>query len=774
MRGARAAVAARPRHVLLSALVAGLVIGPLWVPGVLLAALLALVIGGRPSAALFGAAAVLGGAALADARLASLDADPARGRLGEALHASAVLLEPVRERATGMRAARIRLLEGDAARAVVAARVGPRAPWPRKAQVGDILSVEGRLEPLAPYESYQRRRGAQVALEVDAARFTGSRRGGVAGALDGVRRRAERALASGVSPPEAALLRGMVLGQDEDIEEPVREEFRRSGLAHLVAASGQNVMLLVILGVTASTALGVGLRGRLVTAMLLVALYVPLAGAGPSIQRAGVMGVAGLVAAYAGRPASRWYAVGLAAAVTLAINPRSAGEPGWQLSFAAVLAMLVLAPPLRGWFERRGSFAPLSDAAAITIAATVGTAPLMAFHFGAVSLASLPANLLVAPAVAPVMWLGMLAAAIGQVSTGAAGLLSGLAAYPVAYVQWIAHVASGYPSASVGARIPSAVAVAIAYLALGVAALAVRGATRRAERAARGRGRGMAAGVASLAAALVVAVVLAQDGPPPRGPDELVVSFLEVGQGDATLLQHRETTVLIDTGPPGGPILQRLREAGVHRLDALVLTHAQADHEGMAAAVMRAHPVRLIINGGAGGTTPTQHSLGLLAARARARTMVAVSGQVVTLGAVRIRILWPPPAPAGGPPPDGDPNLRAMVAHVSLGEFDLLLPADAESEVTSQLALPQVEALKVAHHGSADAGLPAELERLKPAIAAIEVGDQNTYGHPDSSTLAALRSVPHVVRTDRNGTVRLRVTGKRMRLERTRGPGGRG
>ena len=77
-------------------------------------------------------------------------------------------------------------------------------------------------------------------------------------------------------------------------------------------------------------------------ALALVALYVPLAGGGPSIQRAGVMGVAGLVAALAGRPASRWYALGLAAAVTLALNPRAAGEPGWQLSFAAVVGLLAL------------------------------------------------------------------------------------------------------------------------------------------------------------------------------------------------------------------------------------------------------------------------------------------------------------------------------------------------------------------------------------------------------------------------------------------------
>ena len=167
------------------------------------------------------------------------------------------------------------------------------------------------------------------------------------GALDAVRRRAERGLARGLRGEDAALLRGMVLGQDERLSDAVRDEFQVSGLAHLLAVSGQNVMLLAILVLAAAAAVGLPLRARLALALLLVAAYVPLAGGGPSIQRAGVMGAAGLVAALAGRPASRWYALGLAAAATLALNPLAVLEPGWQLSFAAVIALLAMAPALR-------------------------------------------------------------------------------------------------------------------------------------------------------------------------------------------------------------------------------------------------------------------------------------------------------------------------------------------------------------------------------------------------------------------------------------------
>ena len=172
-----------------------------------------------------------------------------------------------------------------------------------------------------------------------------------------------------------------------------------------------------------------------------------------------------------------------------------------------------------------------------------------------------------------------------------------------------------------------------------------------------------------------------------------------------------------------------------------------------------------MLDGGAGWPTAVRRGL---PAR-RVRTVAAHAGQELTFGGVRLRLLWPPP-PSPGWRPEGDPNARAVVALASAGRFDLLLTADAESEVTGGLDLPDVEALKVAHHGSDDPGLPALLARTRPELAAIEVGSENTYGHPTPSTLAALRAaVPQVVRTDRDGTVRLRVEGGAARVEG--GPG---
>jgi competence protein ComEC len=744
------------------------------------------------------AGAVLLGALVAELRIGALEGGSLPAMLGRPLVGRAVVLEPFHERAGGPAVARARFRRAVSEGAVVddetaVLRVRPEAhpgAWP---EIGEIVEVSGTVAPLGRYDAYQRRRGAVAAVDVAQLRATGARRGGLAGAVDVVRRRAEAGLSQGLPPPREALLRGMVLGQDERLSDETRDQFKRSGLAHVLAVSGQNVMLLATLVLAAGALFGVGLRSRLLLALALVALYVPLTGAGPSIQRAGVMGAAGLVAALAGRPAHRFYALGLAAAVTLAVNPRAAGEPGWQLSFAAVVSLLALAPGLRDALAHALP-GPAADVAAITASATIGTAPLMALHFGQVSLAALPANLLAAAAIAPIMWLGTLAAAAAQIAPALAVPFNTANAPLLAFVDWTARTFAAAPMAVLPARIASPAALVAVYAEAAGAILTARGLWRRATRdgipwrrsphdgvawrhvtnarhvGASGRAAppvpALAAGVAVVAVFVLLIVASPTGGGAPPAPGELVVSFLDIGQGDATLIQRDGAAVLVDTGPPDGPIVRRLTDAGVTRLDALVITHAQADHEGAALTVLRAFPTRLVVDGGAGWPTAVQHALPAAAAAAHARRIDAYAGQVLTFGALRMRLLWPPP-PGPDFRPEGDPNDRAIVAHVESGDFDLLLPADAESNVTAPLDLPQVEALKVAHHGSADEGLPDLLERTDPEFAAIEVGRGNTYGHPAPSTLAALRVVPQVFRTDRDGTIRLRVRGEEMRVERS-------
>jgi competence protein ComEC len=250
----------------------------------------------------------------------------------------------------------------------------------------------------------------------------------------------------------------------------------------------------------------------------------------------------------------------------------------------------------------------------------------------------------------------------------------------------------------------------------------------------------------------------------PAPPARLTVSFLDVGQGDATLVQHPGGgAVLFDGGRAEARVARLLKRAGVRRLSAVVATHASADHHGGLVEVIRSFPVDLLLDGGDGTPDPTYRQL-LAEARARAVPVErALAGRRLRAGGLTVDVLSPPPRPPG--PAPADPNPRAVVAVVSSGGFDLMLSADAESPTLSGLALADVEAIKVPHHGSDDPGLAAVLRALEPEVAVIAVGD-NPYGHPHPRTLAVLeRTVPEVRRTDRDGTVRLAVQGGRMRIE---------
>jgi competence protein ComEC len=641
------------------------------------------------------------------------------------------------------------------------------------------------------FAAHLRRRGVAGELLLDeGARRTGSRRGGLAGALDRIRERAQRAVVAGMSPADGALLRGMVLGQDEAIDTALRDDFRDSGLAHLLAVSGQNVMLLAALALPALMLAGLGLRARLSALVALIALYVPLAGAGPSLQRAGVMGIAGMVAMAASRPASRSYALLLAAALTLAWNPRSWADPGWQLSFAAVGGILAIGVPMSRSLRRvADDLVPprisrarspavlrlFADGIAITVSATLATAPLLAHHFGSVPLAGLLSNLLALPAVAPAMWVGMLKIALGQAGgPGHAGAdaLGAVATYPVAYIASLAERCADLPGGQLALPLGSPLALLTAYAALAAATvvaarLAHPVADHLPERSARWRRlpRSHRLALATVASvALLAAAAPALDGPDP--PGGLTVRFLDVGQGDSTLIQHPDgAAVLFDAGPPGAGVVRLLRKAGVDRLALVVATHASRDHHGGLAEVMEHFPVDALLDGGDGTADPDFRALLREAQSRGVRRIPATAPLTLRLagGGLRIEVLSPPPRPAG-PAPE-DPNPRAAVTLVSAGAFDLFLSADAESDALAPLDLPDVDAMKVPHHGSSDPGLPGLLDRLDPEFAAIEVGP-NTYGHPAPSTLDALeRAGVETYRTDRHGTVTLTIDKGEMRVD---------
>jgi competence protein ComEC len=509
-------------------------------------------------------------------------------------------------------------------------------------------------------------------------------------------------------------------------------------------------------------ALGIPLRVRLVWILAAIAVYVALAGAGPSIVRAGVMGALSVLATLVGRRTSRLYALAVAAVVTLAIDPEVGADVGWQLSFAAVLGILLLASPLRGAIAGRlgsaGLRGALVEGTAVTIAATLATAPLIAFHFGTLSTTTFLANLLALPAVAPAMWLGMLVSIGGQVPGFPAAVPNAVAAPLLAYIaevaKWCGRPSWAYVEIEMGKMGLVASYLVLAAAVLGIPALRRR---RRLAKLRSGLGpgsdcsrgnRALAVAAAGTVFALIVWGPGAGAGFDARPPSGLRVSVLDVGQGDAILLQPAAgPAVLVDGGPCGAGLAAKLRSEGVDALGIAIVTHEQADHACGVEELLGEIPVgRLLYSrlgrqlraaAGAAGVAPSQ----------------IVAGGSVRTGSLRLEALWPPSELLDRPLAGTDPNTQALVLLVRWRHFSMLLTADAEAGAVPLDPGP-IDVLKIAHHGSEDPGLGALLERTSPRLALISVGEGNSYGHPAPETLAqlAVYGVPNL-RTDRAGTI---------------------
>ena len=548
------------------------------------------------------------------------------------------------------------------------------------------------------------------------------------------------------------MLAGIVLGEDEGLSDELRDEFKASGLYHLLAVSGQNITFLALGVLGLAWLLGIPRLAAEVTAIAAIAGYVLAVGWQPSVVRAGVAGGLASLAWLLSRPRDRWHFLALGAAVLLAWTPASLLEPGFQLSFAAVGSIFLLLPRLRLALEGYPLSNWLREALAVSTACGAATAPILWLQFGSVPVYSLPANALVTLAIGPLLGLALVGSLIEPVLPTAALALGWLNGWLAAYIAACAGAIARLPFAQVG----SGAAVCV-LLGTPVVLLAL-------QRLPRWRRPLAVASMAAVAPALLVWQLLPKAHLPP--PTGLRITFLDVGQGDAILLQVPQGAVLVDQGPPEADVARQLRGLGVRRLAALVLTHPQRDHIGGAETVLQRVAVDRVLDPRLAVSGPFERAALVEAANRGVPVVETRAGEGFRLGRLRLRILWPD---RPGTTAD-DPNLLPIVVLASYGEVDTLLTADAETEVTARLLSTHIEILKVAHHGSADPGLAAELHQLRPDVAVISCGRNNDYGHPTASTLAALRDSPglRLYRTDEDGRVVLESDGGRISVRTDR------
>lgn len=554
-----------------------------------------------------------------------------------------------------------------------------------------------------------------------------------------VRERLADACRAALTPAQAGLLPGLVVGDTGNLTEDVREDFRVAGLTHLTAVSGANVS--IVLGAVLLIVRGIGLGPRTGASLAALALaaFVVVVRPSASVVRAAAMGSIGLLALVVGRERQALPALCAAVGVLLVVAPELALDIGFALSVSATAALIVAAPALTRRLRRRGWPRAMAEATAMSVAAFVVTAPLVAAVSGSVSVVSVVANVLVTPVLAPLTVLGALVAVVAMFSPTAGEFLAGGSAPMLWWLISVADRAAAVPSAEIAVPggIPGA-ATAIAGLTV-VLVLA------------RYRPVRVGAAVIGFAAAIVwVPVKVLQPAWP--GADWTLVAC-DVGQGDALVLRAGDgRAVVFDTGPEATAIDRCLRRLRIHTVPLLVLSHLHADHTGGIRGVFAGRVVDAVVSGPGARTREGGGELVRVLAEAGADLDEIGAGDILTVDGTVLRVL----APAGTSTGRAENDMSLVVAaDTTVGR--ILLTGDAEDAALDALVHAgtdvRADVLKVPHHGSRTTS-DRFLAAVRPRLAVVSAGRDNLFGHPHPDVVATLQGMgTRVLSTDTHGDI---------------------
>ena len=576
-------------------------------------------------------------------------------------------------------------------------------------------------------------------------------------------RRRWRAALSACPASAQRLLRPLILGEGAgSMPETLQRAFIETGTMHMVVISGSHVGVVACLLIALLRACGISWWCEPPLAAAGLAWYGVMTGWQPPVARAVIMAVLLLGGRWMDRLLSWPNAVAAAALLVLWMHPADVADPGCQLSFGAVISLLLFARRWQEtlahrleWMRPRWLRAFLAAGCAATAAVWAGLLPVLVWYFHLITPAAVAANLCLIPLMSLLIFTGTAVAMLGSVWPAAAAWsapgLAGLVRLTEAAVLWCGRIPLG--PWRVPALSPWWGAV---YYAL-IAATCVRHRLRLSD------GRLLVGWVAAAVVAIWCAVARqVWDG------WHLRVDVLDVGHGDSILVRAEGRAMLIDAGSEEAGrfrVIPFLRHEGIGRLDALILTHPDADHLGGAAAVLEAVRVAQVLTNGANDDTMAFRRMRRTILRQRVPWARICRGLRLLDGAAAMDVLHPPPNGVPGVPAGSNDN--SVVVRVTKGSTSLLLTGDIEERglaVLNRVPWLAADVLKVPHHGSRLGAPGAEFfQRARPRMAVISVGQ--LHGLPAAQTLRALESVgAEILTTRRDGAIRLESDGRRWRV----------
>jgi len=573
-----------------------------------------------------------------------------------------------------------------------------------------------------------------------------------------------------VDGEEREFLKDLLLGERSGISEQTRADFLDAGISHILAVSGLRVLL--IWAMLDFLYLSLRLPGciRPVFVCLGLLFYMALTGAHPPVVRATLMAISMLLGRHIGRRANRANLLVVCALIVLSINADQLFDVGFQLSFVAVLSLIHLMPPFQrgisslggaGWAWSLARKALRTGAASLVV--SLGTFPIVALHFGRVSVIGVLANIVIIPVAAMCVVLGFIVVMSSLISSGISasyGALLGLALHwtlrGAALCAAIPYSAFDTLQFHVWDAIPYYALVGIVFFGKSISV------SKRL--------------ILVALAGLNVAFFVAPESSKREGLLRLTV--INVGQGDAILVEFPHGhTMLVDAGPlalshdAGRSVVSPfLKRRGISRIDLLVITHWDADHAGGVPYIIRHFGVGHVLLGRSASSSALARSCRGAIAETRCSVDTARTGRIFPLEpAARVYVLWPPAAQPTNPRGHlATSNEGSVVLKILYGNISFLLTADAEAEAEGAMIARYGSSLrstflKVAHHGSRSSSSAPFLENVTPSVAGVSVGLHNKFHHPSPEVLSRLEEAHAAIRrTDRDGALILESDGRAL------------
>ncbi len=665
---------------------------------------------------------------------------------------------------------------------------------------GDVLLVIGKLEKPPQlddfdYESYLAHEGIYSTMlypEIDIME-TGQGSKPLEW-IYSLRNSLSQTLAEALPEPQASLAQGIILGIRGNIPSQLRADFSATGTAHLLAISGLHLSIMAGLMLS----IGLWLFGRkrylyIWLALSTIWLYALITGMQPPVVRGAIMASVFLTAELLGRQRSAITALTFAAAIMVGLEPQILLTASFQMSFLAMAGLIFIFPPLRdlgrkvvtATLGKHQTVVPvanfISDSFSVTLGAIIAVWPIVAYYFGIVSLVGPLATFLALPALPGIIITGVLTGGLGLIALPAAQVTGWLAWLFLSYLLLVVNGFAALPMSSVEVGFNSVALIWVYYPILSlvlwftsnrrrVSSLKAKSLTvlkpgidRMGSFFSQVPKKWLISPIVVVAILVSVAVVAIPD-------DKLHISFLNVGQGDAILIQKGNQQVLVDGGPSPQAITLELGNRMPfwdRTIELVVLTHPQTDHITGLVEVLDKYQVEQVLYPDLDYDAPIYDEWRRLIEEKDIKCTIACAGQQIDLGGVVIEVLNPQNPILLGTESDIDNN--SVVLHVSMDEISFLLTADlmwqGEFELINQRAIPKCTVLKVGHHGSATSTTTEFLAVVNPQLAVVSVGKDNDFGHPHPDVMERLETklgTENIYLTDEDGTIEFITDGERL------------